>query len=456
MEKLKTFYNRNGYVIIKNALSKEIKTNLLQYVREIENNKECNNYLNKYELNLNNKKVICRTEYIINNHTNMKNFITTGYLPNIVSDIFGKKVNLYKEKINYKYPYTGSYRPHQDIVAYPGGKKHITCMISLCDTNSTNGCIEFSPLSKEFVIPHIDGVIKNSKYLIWKSCPTEFGDIVLFNSYIPHKSNPNISNRPRKALYITYNDAEDGNLREDYYKKKKSMLKEGKISLIDHYDGDIIKNTEKKENTFIDTSFKEPPLDFLSKKEQIDNLISLYQIYGNKYYDKNITQLEHALQTLEIAKNNNETTEFQLSCFLHDIGHLLLDEDNSKDDFLKDNLFHEKIGYNYLSKYFGPDITLPVKLHVEAKRYLCTIDHLYYDELSDSSKKSFSLQGDFLDEDNINSLILNPHFNNAIKLRTYEDKSKHINNKSLSVNLDYVKELMNKHILSNNLDYKLV
>ena len=46
------------------------------------------------------------------------------------------------------------------------------------------------------------------------------GDIVLFNSYIPHRSGPNKMNDPRKELYLTYNNAEEGYLRDEYYKNK--------------------------------------------------------------------------------------------------------------------------------------------------------------------------------------------------------------------------------------------
>ena len=62
----------------------------------------------------------------------MKNILTSGLIPSIVENICGYKVNLYKEKINYKYSNTGFYKPHQDITAYPDSKNHITCMINLC------------------------------------------------------------------------------------------------------------------------------------------------------------------------------------------------------------------------------------------------------------------------------------------------------------------------------------
>ena len=51
----------------------------------------------------------------------------------------------------------------------------------------------------------------------------ECGDIVLFNSYIPHRSGPNLLKEPRKAIYLTYNSSEDGYLRDEYYINKAYM-----------------------------------------------------------------------------------------------------------------------------------------------------------------------------------------------------------------------------------------
>ena len=41
-----------------------------------------------------------------------------------------------------------------------------------------------------------------------------------------------------------------------------------------------------------------------------------------------------------------------LSCFLHDIGHLLLNESQSDSNFLQENLRHETIAYNFLKQYY--------------------------------------------------------------------------------------------------------
>ena len=60
--------------------------------------------------------------------------------------------------------------------------------------------------------------------LDWKLLPTEIGDIVFFDSYIPHRSGPNRTKQPRRALYITYNRASEGSYRESYYRCKRDIF----------------------------------------------------------------------------------------------------------------------------------------------------------------------------------------------------------------------------------------
>ena len=47
------------------------------------------------------------------------------------------------------------------------------------------------------------------------------GDIVLFDSYVPHRSGANQSAVPRRALYVTYNPASAGDRRSDYFERKR-------------------------------------------------------------------------------------------------------------------------------------------------------------------------------------------------------------------------------------------
>jgi 2-aminoethylphosphonate dioxygenase len=53
------------------------------------------------------------------------------------------------------------------------------------------------------------------------ACPTAPGDVVFFDSYVPHRSGPNLSSEPRRVLYVTYNRLADGDQRARYYADKR-------------------------------------------------------------------------------------------------------------------------------------------------------------------------------------------------------------------------------------------
>ena len=50
---------------------------------------------------------------------------------------------------------------------------------------------------------------------------SEPGDVIFFDSYCPHKSKKNNTNKSRRVLYITYNKLEDGDHRRNYYNDKR-------------------------------------------------------------------------------------------------------------------------------------------------------------------------------------------------------------------------------------------
>lgn len=48
------------------------------------------------------------------------------------------------------------------------------------------------------------------------------GDAVFFDSYAPHRSQPNHTAKARRVLYITYNKISQGDSRERYYTEKRN------------------------------------------------------------------------------------------------------------------------------------------------------------------------------------------------------------------------------------------
>ncbi|KAK3279805.1 hypothetical protein CYMTET_12325 [Cymbomonas tetramitiformis] len=64
------------------------------------------------------------------------------------------------------------------------------------------------------------------------------GDLLLFGSFTPHRSDPNSSSNRRRALFLTFNALEEGEHRRDYYQNKKANMGKGRISLIEHFAGE--------------------------------------------------------------------------------------------------------------------------------------------------------------------------------------------------------------------------
>ncbi len=145
---------------------------------------------------------------------------------------------------------------------------------------------------------------------------------------------------------------------------------------------------------------------------------------GQSFYDEVVTQLEHALQCAALAKRNSTSPEQITSALLHDIGHFILDEHNADIDFLETDLNHEEIGAEYLEPFFPNAVTTPIRLHVPAKRYLCSVDTTYYDGLSDASKRSLKVQGGLMSDEEQQDFEKIPHYQDALTLRKWDDQAK--------------------------------
>ncbi len=159
-------------------------------------------------------------------------------------------------------------------------------------------------------------------------------------------------------------------------------------------------------------------------RQKVAVLFSYMEIRGQSFYDEAVTQLEHALQCAALATQNDASPTLITSALLHDIGHFILDEHNADVVFLNTDLNHEEIGAQYLEPFFPKTITTPIRLHVPAKRYLCTTDATYYDGLSEASKMSLKLQGGVMSDVEQDGFEQIPYFRDALTLRKWDDMAK--------------------------------
>lgn len=165
-------------------------------------------------------------------------------------------------------------------------------------------------------------------------------------------------------------------------------------------------------------------LNTATRQQKVHILFNYMEKRGQSFYDEVVTQLEHALQCAALAKRNSTSPEQITSALLHDIGHFILDEHNADIDFLETDLNHEEIGAEYLEPFFPNAVTTPIRLHVPAKRYLCSVDTTYYDGLSDASKRSLKVQGGLMSDEEQQDFEKIPHYQDALTLRKWDDQAK--------------------------------
>ena len=75
-------------------------------------------------------------------------------------------------------------------------------------------------------------------------------------------------------------------------------------------------------------------------------------------------------------------------------------------------------------KFFGPEVTEPVRMHVMAKRYLVATDPDYAAALSPSSVRSLAVQGGPMSAEEQAAFAALPGFAAATQVRRYDDLGK--------------------------------
>tara|TARA_B100001094_G_scaffold294004_1_gene314289 strand:- start:2161 stop:2703 length:543 start_codon:yes stop_codon:yes gene_type:complete len=177
---------------------------------------------------------------------------------------------------------------------------------------------------------------------------------------------------------------------------------------------------------------------------QLQNLFNLYTKYGDyDYIGEDVSQIEHMIQAAMLAEENNEEKDIVISCFLHDIGHLIgIDKKLNGDDF--GTFTHELIGKDYLYeigfKYPIPEL---VYNHVYAKRYLVSKYPEYYKKLSDASKVTLKQQGGALDEKEMKFFEQDELFEISLRIRTYDEMAK--NKDKIMKPVEFYFELIEKY-----------
>jgi gamma-butyrobetaine dioxygenase len=135
---------------------------------------------------------------------------------------------------------------------------------------------------------------------------------------------------------------------------------------------------------------------------------------GRAYLGEPVTVLEHSLQAAALAESEGSAVEFVVAALLHDLGWLLHGGPSG----------HDRRAASHLERYFGREVVEPVRLHVEAKRYLAAAEPGYGALLSDASMRTLARQGGPMADAEVEAFLQAPFARDAIALRRLDDRAK--------------------------------
>ena len=222
-------FHRDGFLVVRGMYSPEETAAISEWTNEVAARPEVpGKYMMYFENSqADGSRILCRIENFVPYHEGFSKLITARRMQQAVSELFGEEAVLFKDKINFKLPGGDGFREHQDVQAGwdDYADLHVTAMIAIDETNEANGSLEMiAGMHKRGVLgsmwaPLTDEDTGDADYVAVHCQP---GDAVFFDSFAPHRSQPNRTSEARRVLYITYNKWSEGDSREQYYTDKRN------------------------------------------------------------------------------------------------------------------------------------------------------------------------------------------------------------------------------------------
>jgi hypothetical protein len=219
-------FDRAGFLVIRGFFEAAECTGLRRWTEEIAAAPELpGRHMVYYEDSLTEpeRRIVQRIENACPFHPGFDTLLQYGRLITWAGALLGGEAVLFKDKINFKLPGGGGFALHQDQQA--GWSAYaplfLTAMVSIDASTVENGCLEIAAGR------HKEGLLSEewrpltAEGLALAPVPTDPGDVIFFDSFVPHGSGPNRTTAPRRILYVTYSRADHGDHRERYFADKR-------------------------------------------------------------------------------------------------------------------------------------------------------------------------------------------------------------------------------------------
>ncbi|HEX2237203.1 MAG TPA: phytanoyl-CoA dioxygenase family protein [Gammaproteobacteria bacterium] len=222
-------FRDHGFIVKRSLLTAEEVRQIAAWTDEIAHWPEIpGKYMMYFETSLvqPDERLLSRIENFFPYHAGFHTLLTSNALLGGAARLFGEPAVLFKDKINFKLPGANGFKAHQDVQAgwNAYASLHLTAMVTIDAATIENGCLEIASGH------HDRGLIgrmwepliaDDTVGMTFTPCICQPGDVAFFDSFTPHRSSPNLSNEPRRVLYITYNRRTEGDHRVQYYADKR-------------------------------------------------------------------------------------------------------------------------------------------------------------------------------------------------------------------------------------------
>lgn len=155
----------------------------------------------------------------------------------------------------------------------------------------------------------------------------------------------------------------------------------------------------------------------------VEHIESLFDRHGQQPHDGNpaepLSARAHALQCAQLAEWDDAPPAMVAAALLHDIGHLIeprVSRDSADDE-------HELRALGLLTADFDAAVLEPIRLHVQAKRWLVSVDAGYVARLSQASRLSLVMQGGLMSAQERELFEAQAYSPMAISLRRWDDRA---------------------------------
>ena len=220
---------RDGFLVVPGFFDAAETRDILRWTEEVASAPEVpGRHMVYYEDDLTapGRRVVQRIENFCPFHAGFDTLVRRGRLLDWTAALMGGPAVLFKEKINFKLPGSSGFKAHQDQQA--GWTRYapvfVTALVTIDPATIENGCLELVPgrhregLIGEEWNPLDEGALRLT------AVPTVPGDVIFFDSFVPHASKPNLTDAPRRILYLTYNEAGHGDHRARYFADKRAAF----------------------------------------------------------------------------------------------------------------------------------------------------------------------------------------------------------------------------------------